>query len=193
MSPWYAKLVFFLGVIGMAIVRAPHIKRSTAIKVVKSRNDILDKALVAFVSLGLVLPLVWMTTSAIAIADYALRPIPFGAGVLCFACGLWVLHRSHVDLGTNWSNTLELREGHRLVVEGVYRRVRHPMYVALLLYGLGQSLTLPNFVAGPSFFVPFAILVAVRMHREERMMLEKFGADYEVYVSRTKRLIPGVW
>ena len=32
------------------------------------------------------------------------------------------------DLGTNWSITLEVREQHRLISHGVYRRIRHPMY-----------------------------------------------------------------
>ena len=38
-----------------------------------------------------------------------------------------------------------------------------------------------------------AAMIAVRMPREERMMLDQFGAEYEGYVRRTKRLAPGVW
>jgi protein-S-isoprenylcysteine O-methyltransferase Ste14 len=98
-----------------------------------------------------------------------------------------------VDLGTNWSNTLELREKHQLVSGGIYSRVRHPMYGALLLYSLGQALVIPNWVAGPLFFVAFAFLVALRIGPEEAMMLDEFGNDYEAYRTKTKRLVPGVW
>jgi protein-S-isoprenylcysteine O-methyltransferase Ste14 len=107
--------------------------------------------------------------------------------------GLWLFHRSHVDLGTSWSITLELRKEHRLVTEGVYRRVRHPMYSALLLYSLGQALALPNWVAGPSYLVAMGALFAFRVGPEERMMLAAFGPEYAAYMARTKRLVPGVW
>ena len=36
-------------------------------------------------------------------------------------------------------------------------------------------------------------LFALRLAREERMMLEEFGNDYHAYMRRTKRLVPGVW
>ncbi len=48
-------------------------------------------------------------------------------------------------------------------------------------------------MAGPSFLVAFGILVAFRLAREVRMMLETFGDDYASYMARTKRLVPGVW
>ena len=56
-----------------------------------------------------------------------------------------------------------------------------------------MALVLPNWVAGRSYFIVFALLVALRIGPEERMMLEEFGKDYELYMTRTKRLIPGVW
>jgi len=112
---------------------------------------------------------------------------------MCLVIGLWLFYRSHADLGTNWSITLELREQHRLITQGVYRRIRHPMYLALALYSIGQALVIPNWVAGPSNLIAFAILCALRVRAEERMMVEEFGDEYAAYSARTKRLIPGVW
>jgi len=66
--------------------------------------------------------------------------------------------RTVPHLRTNWSITLEVREQHRLITHGVYRRVRHPMYASLQLYSVGQALALPNWVAGPSYLVAFVIL-----------------------------------
>ena len=88
---------------------------------------------------------------------------------------------------------LELRENHQLVTHGIYRQVRHPMYAALFLYSIGQALILPNWIAGPSYFVAFAILFALRIGAEERMMLETFGQEYASYMARTKLLVPGIW
>ena len=84
-------------------------------------------------------------------------------------------------------------ESHQLVTRGIYRQVSHPMYLALLLYSLGQAMALPNWVAGPSYLVAFGLLFALRVGPEERMMLEEFGQDYQAYMARTKRLVPGLW
>lgn len=180
------------GVLGMMLVRAPHIRRSMQVRVAASHETRRDRVLVGLVSLGLLLPAAWLA-GVLSFADTASSVPRLVAGGLCFALGLYVLHRSHVDLGVNWSNTLELREGHSLVTGGVYSRVRHPMYVALLLHGLGQALVVPNWVAGPSFLVPFVVLVALRLGAEERMMRDAFGARYEAYAAVTRRLVPGVW
>jgi len=193
MNPWFAKAIVLVSSIVMVIVRAPHGQRSRGIKVVKSRKGSLEIVLLTLAWLGFFVPLVWIATPVFAFADYPLRPVPFIAGILCLALGLWLFHQSHADLGTNWSITLEVQERHRLVTEGIYRRVRHPMYLALLLYSLGQALVLPNWVAGPSYLVAFGLLFALRVGPEERMMREEFGKDYEAYVARTKRLIPGLW
>ena len=103
---------------------------------------------------------------------------------------LWLFWRAHVDLGLNWSITLEMRKDHELIVHGVYRRVRHPMYAAIFLFAIAQGLLLPNWLAGWGGFGSFAILYLVRTPREEKMMLEFFGEPYRDYVRRTGRLWP---
>ena len=67
------------------------------------------------------------------------------------------------------------------------------MYSALALYSVGQALVIPNWVAGLSNLVAFAVLLALRIGAEERMMTQQFGKEYAAYTVRTKRLIPGVW
>ena len=192
MSPWFAKTIILLGSIVMIVIRAPHGHRSRKIKVVKSRKGWLETSLLTLVLLGFLVLLVWLATPALSFADYPLHPLPLVAGSLCLALGLWLFHRSHADLGPNWSVTLEVREKHQLVTQGVYRRVRHPMYLSLLLYSAGQALALPNWVAGPSYLAAFGLLFAFRVGAEERMMLEEFEPEYEAYMARTKRLVPGV-
>ena len=193
MNPWLAKAVVLSSSIVMVVIRAPHGQRSREIKVIKSRRGPLEVALLTLAWLAFFLPLIWVPTTWLAFADYPLLLLPFVGGILCLALGLWLFHLSHADLGANWSITLEVREKHQLVTQGIYRRVRHPMYLALLLYSAGQALALPNWVAGPSYGVAMALLFALRVGPEERMMLEEFGKDYEAYVARTKRLVPGVW
>jgi protein-S-isoprenylcysteine O-methyltransferase Ste14 len=193
MNPWIAKAVVLAATVVMIAIRAPHGQRSRTVKIVKNRKGRLEVALLVLAMLGFVVPLIWIASPLLSFGDYSLRPVPFVAGVMCFVVGLRLFHRSHADLGTNWSITLQVRENHRLVMDGVYQRVRHPMYSALFLYSVGQLLVLPNWVAGPSYLVTFGILFALRLRAEERMLVEEFGAAYEAYMARTKRLVPGVW
>jgi protein-S-isoprenylcysteine O-methyltransferase Ste14 len=193
MDPGLGKAAFIVGTVALVVVRASHVRRSLSIPVVARRHPWRERILLTGVAVGLLVQVAWVTTPVFAAADYPLRPVPFAAGVALIALGLWLLHRSHVDLGRNWSNTLEIRERHALVVQGVYRRVRHPMYLAFLLYGVGQALAMPNLVAGPAFAVTFGLLVAFRIRAEERMMVETFGDAYSTYAARTKRLVPGFW
>jgi protein-S-isoprenylcysteine O-methyltransferase Ste14 len=193
MSPWFGKAIIVASSIVMVIIRAPHGQRSRGVKVARSSRGSLEIVLLTLAWLAFFVPLLWVAAPVFAFADYSLHPVPLLAGVVCLAVGLRLFARSHADLGTNWSITLEVREKHQLVTQGIYRNVRHPMYSALLLYSLGQALVVPNWIAGPSYGVAMALLFAFRLGPEERMMLEEFGKDYEEYRGRSKRLVPGVW
>ena len=193
MNPWIAKALALAGTVVMVVIRAPHGRRSRGVKVAASHKTPLETGLLVLAWVGFLVPLIWVVSPAFSFADYPLRTAPLVAGATCLVIGLWLFYRSHADLGTNWSVTLEVREQHRLVTQGVYRRIRHPMYSALVLYAVGQALVIPNWVAGPTNLIGFAILLALRVGAEERMMLEGFGDEYAAYSARTKRLIPGVW
>jgi protein-S-isoprenylcysteine O-methyltransferase Ste14 len=193
MNPWIAKAVVLVGTLAMIAIRAPHGERSRRVKVAKSHKTPLETGLLVLAWVGFFVPLIWVAAPAFSFAEYPLHTGPLVAGVMCFVIGLWLFYRSHTDLGTNWSITLEVREQHRLITRGVYRRIRHPMYSALLLYSVGQALVIPNWVAGPANLSAFAVLLALRMRAEERMMADEFGAEYAEYSARTKRLVPGVW
>ena len=193
MNPGIAKAVVLSATVAMMAIRGPHGRRSRSVKVAKSHKTALETGLLVFAWVGFFVPLIWVASPAFWFAEYRLRAGPLVAGVLCFVIGLWLFYRSHVDLGTNWSITLEVREGHRLITQGVYRRVRHPMYSALALYSVGQALVIPNWVAGLSNLIALAVLIALRIGPEERMMAQQFDPEYAAYTARTKRLIPRVW
>ena len=193
MSPWIAKAVVLVGTVVMIAIRAPHGRRSRSVRVAKSHKTLLETGLLVLAWVAFFVPLIWIASPAFSFAEYPLRSGPLISGVVCSVIGLWLFYRSHADLGTNWSITLEVREQHRLITQGIYRRIRHPMSSALVLYSAGQALLIPNWVAGPSNFVALTVLLALRIGAEERMMAQQFGIEYAAYTARTKRLIPHVW
>jgi len=109
------------------------------------------------------------------------------AGVVAFLRLLW---RSHGDLGRNFSGTLQIREDQSLVTQGVYEHIRHPMYAAYWLWGIAQALLLQNWIAGLALLASFLAVYLYRVPREEQMMLEHFGEEYRLYMTRTGRVIP---
>lgn len=193
MAPLHVKLTVLVANLVLVAIRAPHGRRSRAVPVVARRVGGVEASLLAFAFATFFVPFVWLLTPWLDFAEYRSYPLLFGLGIEFLVVGLWLFHRSHRDLGTNWSATLEVRENHRLVTEGVYRKVRHPMYTSLLFFSIGQAAVLPNLVAGPAYLVAMLAMIAFRLDGEERLMVETFGAEYEAYQSRTKRLMPGVW
>src|SRR6202162_3289972 len=193
MNPWIAEVLGLAGTGVWIAIPGRHGHRGRIVKVATSYKAPLETGLLVLAWVGFFVPLIWVASPAFSFAEYPLGIGPFVAGVACLVIGLWLFYRSHADLGTNWSITREVREQHRLITQGVYRRIRHPMYSALVLYSIGQALVIPNWVAGPSNLIAFAILCALRIRAEERMMVEEFGDEYAAYSARTKRLIPGVW
>ena len=158
---------------------------------VASRVDWRDRALVGIVFIGnIVLPALYLFTPWLDFADYRLPNFVCWSGAAIMIVALWVFWRAHADLGLNWSITLEMRKDHELIVHGVYRRIRHPMYAAIFLFAIAQGFLLQNWLAGWGGFVSFAALYLFRVGREEEMMREFFGEPYRDYMKRTGRLLP---
>jgi protein-S-isoprenylcysteine O-methyltransferase Ste14 len=184
-------LVYLAGLVVYIAIRGVFGGRTKRIGKVVSRVDWRDRALVGAVFVGnIVSPALYLTTSWLGFADYRLPMFVPWCGVVAMIAALWLFWRAHVDLGLNWSITLEMRKDHELIERGVYRRVRHPMYAAIFLFAIAQGLLLQNWLAGWGGFVSFAVLYLVRAPREEKMMCEFFGDPYRDYLKRTGRLWP---
>jgi len=186
-------LVFLIGVIVYVSVRGVFGGRTKRNQKVVSRVDTRDRALVAVVIVGnMILPALYLFTPWLAFADYRLPAFIPWCGAVVMVIALWLFWRAHADLGLNWSITLEMRKGHELIVHGVYRRIRHPMYAAIFLFAVAQALLLQNWLAGWAGFVTVALLYFVRTPREEKMMCDYFGESYRDYMQRTGRLWPRI-
>ena len=185
------KIGYVALIIGTFIIRYPHEKRNKSNQIQTDKKETLEKTLLGLVFLGmLVIPMLYIFTSLLAFANYTLPdPLHIG-GLILVIPTLWLFYRSHKDLGTNWSVSLEIRKGHTIVDKGVYRLVRHPMYSSIWMWGVAQALLLNNYIAGLSGVVCFGLLYCLRVQKEEKMMLREFGQEYENYMKRTKRVIP---
>lgn len=182
----FATTVLFLvrGIHGLSAMRQPVAKRY----LLATRDIPLWIA-----KIGFAIPILWSAFPLFESINYKPLLPQVIVGVALYLVAFWLFHRSHSDLGNNWSQTLEVKQDHSLVTGGIYRRIRHPMYLAYLLYGVGQAFVATNYLVGPSLLVGAVILFVFRFRVEERMMVKEFGDEYKSYCERSKRLIPGVW
>ncbi|MGB8609253.1 protein-S-isoprenylcysteine O-methyltransferase [Bradyrhizobium sp.] len=191
MTASVAKLTFVLLAVGWYAIRFEHARRSRRVAVRRDSRDSRENALLLISLSGLgILPLLYVATAFPRFADYTFRPAQAWIGVLFAVAALLLFQMTHRALGRNWSVTLQLRQDHKLITSGIYRKIRHPMYTAFWLWAVAQACLLPNWFAGFAGLVGFGVLFIGRIGREERMMLETFGDDYREYMSKTYRIIP---
>ena len=174
-------------------IRVPLELRNKKIKAVESRESGRGKFFLMLVFTGsTTLPVLYLFTPWLGAANYVVSPIAGAIGTALAVIGAFLFWKSHRDLGRQFSPTLEMKEAHRLVVEGIYSRIRHPMYTSAFTISAAQWLLVGNFVAGPAFLIAFAILYFSRIDHEEKMMLDHFGSAYAEYKTRTRRLFPAL-
>ncbi|MEM6502727.1 MAG: protein-S-isoprenylcysteine O-methyltransferase [Cyanobacteria bacterium P01_C01_bin.89] len=191
MEPLILKVIFLIFSAFSFVIRNPYQKKIKQNDIVDDRQTRLESGLLSFVFLGaFIVPLVYVFTPFLNFANYVLPVWANVLGMVIFALGMYLFWRSHHDLDRNWSPTLKVRADHTLVTNGIYQKIRHPMYTSIWLWGLGQALLLTNWIAGLSGLVSFGTLYFLRVNQEERMMVEKFGDQYQAYKHRTKRLVP---
>jgi protein-S-isoprenylcysteine O-methyltransferase Ste14 len=191
MTPAISKFVFVMLAIGWYLIRYQYARRARRETVLHTARGPRETALllVSLSGLGIV-PFVYIATSVPRGAAYPFQLSQAWLGFFFAAGSLLMFQLTHRALGRNWSISLDVREDHQLVTDGIYRKVRHPMYTAFWLWAVAQALLLPNWVAGFSGIVGFGILFFGRVAREEQMMLETFGDRYREYMARTHRVIP---
>jgi protein-S-isoprenylcysteine O-methyltransferase Ste14 len=123
------------------------------------------------------------------------EPVPYWApmrvlGVILLVAGLIVLIQAFARFVVEGLGTpVPVAAPERLVVGGVYRNVRNPMYVALLAVIVGQALLLGQL--GLLLYAAGIWLIAAAFVRfyEEPALRRRFGADYEAY----RRAVPAWW
>ncbi len=188
-----AENVWWICVVAWFLLRLPHHIRAWKEPVRSSHRDWADwTVLTIMVMTNGLIPFVYVVAKVPAFANYRFVDAFAWLGSAVFLAALYLFYRTHRDLGRNWSMSLEIREQHRLVSDGVYTHVRHPMYLAFILWGVAQTLLLPNWIAGPAGLAGALMLYLFRFPREERMMVQEFGEQYRAYMQRTARIVPWI-
>jgi protein-S-isoprenylcysteine O-methyltransferase Ste14 len=127
----------------------------------------------------------WMAWSSVILPAW-LRWLAVAAGIVMLPVLYWVVS----TLGRNISETVLTKDDHKLVTQGPYRWVRHPLYsvATIIFFSLG-ILAANWFIMVMAFLIIISIVLVV-IPKEEAQLIEKFGAKYRVYMKETGRLLP---
>jgi protein-S-isoprenylcysteine O-methyltransferase Ste14 len=126
----------------------------------------------------------WLGVLSVPFPDW-LRWMGVALGVLSLAFYAW----SRTTLGKEWSSLLQMHDKHRLVTAGPYTWIRHPIYLALMGFLTGITFVTANWFL-IAFLAVSIVDLALRIPKEEQMMIEEFGDEYKAYMQKTGRLFP---
>ena len=113
-------------------------------------------------------------------------------GLALLATGLTIQLVSQITLGRLYSSTLVIKEGHQLITHGIYRFVRHPIYLGVLVgfYGITvYASSLYGFLV-TSLQIPIFLN---RIRLEEKLLTEEFQDSHQRYKETTRKLIPFIY
>ena len=114
-------------------------------------------------------------------------------GFLIFILNTFLRYNAITTLGKYYNPRVAIYEEHSLVTNGIYKKIRHPMYLSALLNVLAIALIFSSW--GALVIMLFAVLPAViyRINIEEEVLLTHLGSDYRQYLDNSKKMIPGIW
>ena len=184
------KIIYFIELLLATTVRKIYTsgKKSQDLKIQKKST--LELIFLVLNGIAMLIPILYVFSTVLDFANYSLPNWLAWTGIVLFALAIWLLWRSHHDLGKNWTVTVALHYEHELITSGVYKYMRHPMYSAHLLWAIAQIMILHNWIAGYSFLIAQIPFYLIRIKNEEAMMIEQFGAAYKAYMEKTGRLFP---
>ncbi len=113
----------------------------------------------------------------------------FWAGTAVTGSGLLFSVWGRYHLGKNWSQAVTIKDDHKLITNGPYGLVRHPIYTGFLMGFLGSSIALGEWRG----LVAVALVFIVLLHKlrlEDKWLQEQFGKSYELYSKRVCALVP---
>ncbi len=111
-------------------------------------------------------------------------------GLALFALGLGFAIWARVHIGRNWGGPMTQKDEPELVTSGPYRLVRHPIYLGILVAGVGTAVALSwpwlTAVALAGIYFVYSAVV------EERYMTAQFPDTYPEYKRSSKMFVPFV-
>lgn len=128
---------------------------------------------------------------------YHAWPLPGDAGLIIgtiiFGLGFIIRWTAIVQLGKMFTVNVAINNDHSLNTRGLYKIVRHPSYLGLLMILAGISFCMNSILNLLIIIIPCFLALSFRISVEEAALTDNFGEEYRSYKRRVARLIPWVY
>jgi protein-S-isoprenylcysteine O-methyltransferase Ste14 len=114
-----------------------------------------------------------------------------GLGFALMVGGTALMAAAQLDLGASWRIGIEEDARPGLVVGGLYRFSRNPIFLAMFVSLLGFTLLLPTWISAAALLGTVAG-VHNQVRDEEDYLLRAYGAAYGAYAAAVGRFVPGI-
>jgi len=113
-------------------------------------------------------------------------------GLLMMLTGFTIMIIAQISLGRSYASMLVIREDHQLVTQGIYRNIRHPIYLGVLIVTSGIAIFSAS-IPGLMIMLLLIPVFLIRIRFEERLLVEEFGGKYQDYQRTTRKLLPFIF
>jgi len=103
---------------------------------------------------------------------------------------IWFCYAAVRTLGKHWALAARVIEGHELVQQGPFAVVRNPIYFAMLGVLIAVGLAVTRWQVLLAAIVLYLLGTWVRVHSEEKLLGQAFGAKFDDYARRVPALLP---
>jgi protein-S-isoprenylcysteine O-methyltransferase Ste14 len=119
---------------------------------------------------------------------YAVRFV----GIILYMIGILLTWLAHNALGKYHSIEVTIQKDHQLIMNGLYKYIRNPVYSGIILSTLGFGMIFRSII-GISLIPIIIGLFIWRIYAEEKVLATEFKNEWTVYCKRTYRLIPFIF
>ena len=175
--------IYWLAVLVKAVIITPKIGKAP---------NIIPKEIVGLMSRLVMLPVLffwiylpWQS----AFFGFTEVAVVAWLGALCCVLALALTVFCWYHMGNSWRIGIDPKEKNKLITDGPFKHIRHPIYALSMLLMLGSFLS----VQTQSMFIVCClhwILFTLETYREENYLGKVYGATYKAYVKRTNRFLP---
>jgi protein-S-isoprenylcysteine O-methyltransferase Ste14 len=181
------EIIYLAGFVLATIIRKYYTSKFKPENEQIKQGSLFEKIFLGLIGVAMLLPLVGIWVDLFPFANYTGIPGLQWFGLVLFYFSSYLLYRSHADLADNWNPEIAINKEQKLVQNGIYKKIRHPMYSAHLLWAIANVFIFPNWIVGTCMLVVAIPFLAFRIPREEKLLGEQFP-EYQEY-KRTTRML----
>lgn len=114
-------------------------------------------------------------------------------GMILYSLGLIFRWTTIFQLKKAFTVDVAITQNHELKTDGLYKIVRHPSYLGLIMIISGLSVGMNTLFSFLVITIPVFLAIAYRIHVEEAVLMVAFGERYREYMKVTSKIIPYIY